>query len=118
VDPFENLPSHRLRRIEQKVDAIAERLGLLQKEELSIMADANSVLAKITANTSVLNSIAAAATALEAGHSTIQDEITALKAQIAAGTPPDFTALDAAADAQSTLIGGIATAIPANTPAA
>jgi len=91
---------------------------ILKKEDL-LMADANSILAKITANTSVLSSVATAVTALENGQTTISAEIDALKAQVAAaGAPVDFTALDAAADSQAQVISGLATAIPANTPAA
>ena len=86
-------------------------IRVLQKED-TLMADATSVLAKITANTNILNSIATAATALENGQATIAAEIDALKA---ANPAVDFTALDAAADTQATVIAGIATAIPANT---
>ena len=107
-----------VRRVRATQLVILRLLYRIQHQGALLMADAASILAKVTANTSVLQSIAAAATALQEGHDTIQAEIDALKAQIAAGTPPDFTALDAAADDQATVIAGISKAIPANTPVA
>lgn len=116
----------RLEILERKVKALEQRqdtsdilgaLRALSAQMEKIMADQNSILAKINANTSVLQSIQAAVTALSDGQASIADEIAALKAQIAAGTPPDFTALDAAADTQAGVIAGLNTAIPANTPA-
>lgn len=82
------------------------------------MADAASTLAKITANTNVLKSVSTAVDALKEGQATMADEIKALKDAVAAGTPPDFSALDAAADEQAAVISGLQTAIPANTPIA
>ncbi len=87
-----------------------------------IMADAASILAKITANTAVLTSTALAVTALQEGAASIADEIIKLKAQIAAippggvTTPIDFGPLDTAADDQAKVIAGLASAIPASTP--
>lgn len=85
-----------------------------QRQEI-IMADAVSILAKITANNDMIASQTAALTALAEGQTSIKAEIDALKAQIAAGTPPDFTALDAAADQQTALVAGAGAAIGANT---
>lgn len=79
------------------------------------MADAASILAKISANTNILKSIDAAANALEEGNANIVALIADLKAQIAAGTAPDFGPLDAAADEQGTVIAGIADSVQANT---
>ena len=104
-----------LRRIRATQLVIMRLLFQVLEKEDTLMADAASILAKITANTNVLNSIASAATALENGQATISAEIDALKA---ANPAVDFTALDAAADTQATVISGIAAAIPANTPAA
>ncbi len=79
-----------------------------------LMADAASVLAKITANNDLIASQNAALVALAEGQQDIVSEIAKLKA---AGTGGDFTALDAAADNQSTLIAGTGKAIGANTAA-
>ena len=106
-----------LRNLRANQLVIMRMLNHVLNKEDTLMADAASVLAKITANTTLLQSITTAATALENGQASISAEIDALKAQIAAGQPADFTALDAAADAQATVISGIAAAIPANTPA-
>lgn len=103
-----------LRHIRANQIIIMRELFRSLKTGDTLMADAASILAKITANTTTLNSIAAAATALEDGQASISAEIDALKA---ANPAVDFTALDAAADQQATVISGIAAAIPANTPA-
>jgi len=116
----------------QKVDQllalctqIAKTLGLeeaqlltILKEEKKMVESTDDIVAKITAETTVLNSVQAAVTGLSEGHATIEDEIKDLKAQIAAGQPADFTKIDAAIANQDTVINSLATAIPANTPAA
>ena len=79
------------------------------------MADAASVLAKITANNDLLKSQTAALNALAEGQADITAEIKNLKDQIAAGQAPDFGPLDAAADEQTTLVQGVGKAINANT---
>lgn len=79
------------------------------------MADTASILAKITANNDKIASFTAALVALSEGQADITAEIKALKDQIAAGTPPDFGPLDAAADAQTTLVEGAGKAVNANT---
>ncbi len=63
----------------------------------------------------VLKSVALAADALNEGQASIAAEIADLKAQIAAGQAPDFSALDAAADEQAAVIGGLNTAVGSNT---
>lgn len=101
-----------LREIKEMVGAGFQHFN---KRLDKLMADAASILAKVTANTNTLKSIQAGVTAAAEGHTTIAEEIQALKDQIAAGQAPDFGPLDAATDEQTTLLEGLATAIPANT---
>lgn len=90
-----------LHRTDQKVDRL--------------MTKVDDEAAAIAANTAKLNQIGTAITNIDEGHSTISDEIAALKAQIAAGTPPDFTALDNAVTAQTAAIGTLAGMVPTTT---
>lgn len=84
-----------------------------------LMADSASILAKVTANTDVLKSVALTADALNEGQSTIEALIAELKAQIASGqTPTDFASLDAALDEQTAVIEGMSAAIAAPKPPA
>ncbi len=107
-----------------KIDALVRHAGIeealiraLTKLEKQMAETTADIVAKISAQTDILRSIQTAASALAEGHASISDEIADLKAQIAAGQPPDFTAVDQAIADQSTVIGSIATAIPANTSA-
>lgn len=81
-------------------------------------ARSDALLAKVTANTDALKSVALAADALKEGHVTIADEIKALKDLIAAGGDTDaaFTALETAVADQGAVVEGLKTAIPAGTP--
>ena len=92
----------RFAKIEHRLDVLEahEHHNLLldiKHKVQTIMADAASVLAKVTANTDALRSIQLAATALEEGQATIADQIAA------------------AVDDQSAVVSGIAAAIPAGT---
>lgn len=101
--------------INEQHQEVLRELRRINKRLDKLMADAASILAKVTANTNTLKSIQAGVTAAAEGHTTIAEEIQALKDQIAAGQAPDFGPLDAATDEQTTLLGGLAAAIPANT---
>lgn len=81
------------------------------------MATAAEILATVNANTSVLNSIAVAADALNEGQVSIADQIAELKRQIEAGQTPDLSELEAAVDNQTAVISGLKDAVGANTPA-
>lgn len=87
----------------------------IHKLETKLMADSASVLAKITANTDLLRSVALTVDALNEGQDTIVALIADLKAQIAAGQPTDFTEIEAALDDQGNVIAGAQAAIGANT---
>lgn len=105
-----------LRFLGDAMNRLAHRFTQLEKNQETLMTDSASILDKITANTSLLRSISTAADALKEGQATIAAEIQALKDQIAAGSAaPDFSALDAAADDQKTVIDGLNVAIPSNT---
>lgn len=90
------------------------QLLLERMNKMSTQSDA--ILAKITANTDALKSVAAASDALKEGQATIADEIKSLKDQIAAaGVPVDLTALETAVSDQSAVVDGLKAAIPAGT---
>lgn len=93
-----------------------EVLAALRNMETNRMADAATSLAKITANTDALKAIAAAVDVLDEGQTSIVALIADLKAQIAAGSQPDFGPIDTALDEQAAVIGGLNQAIPAGTP--
>ena len=76
-----------------------------------MITDMASAVAAIQAETSILNAIKTAEDALRGSAATIADEFAALKAQIAANAPPDFTALSAALDANSAAIGAVSAAL-------
>ena len=99
-------------QIVSALHAISAQLNHMERQQ---MADAQSILAKITANNDKISSFTAALVALSEGQADIKTEIQNLKDQIAAGQPPDFGPLDAAADQQTTLVQGAAKAVDANT---
>lgn len=102
--------THRaVRRLEDAVSALSATVE-------KIMPTLDEELAKVNAANTMLDGIAATLTTLAAGHNTIAAEIADLKAQIAAGTPPDFSALDAALNDQATKINSVGGLIVANTP--
>ncbi len=76
------------------------------------MAKVDDVAAAIAANTATVKKIVDQITVLDEGHTTIVDEIAALKAQIAAGQAPDFTAVDAALTDQTTALGALTALVP------
>lgn len=78
----------------------------------TIMTKMDDEAARAAANTVKINAMATAITSMSEGHSTISDEIKALKDAVAAGTPPDFTALDAAMDAQDAATTAAAALVP------
>lgn len=78
----------------------------------AIMAKIDDEAAAIAANTATLKMISQRVNDLSDGHSTISDEIADLRAQIAAGQAPDFTALDAAVADQTSAIGALTTLVP------
>lgn len=94
------------------VSALHDIRAQLNHMETTHMADAASILAKITANNDMIASQTAALKALSEGQADITSEIAALKA---ANPAVDFSALDAAADTQTTLVAGAGKAINANT---
>lgn len=84
-----------------------------------LMSQADTIIAGITANNSVISSIQAATKVLAEGHDTLQAEIDELKAKSASGgvlTDADMAKVDAAIAQQKAIIDSLATAIPANTP--
>lgn len=104
----------RLKAVEsqQVVSALHAISAQLNRMETTNMADAASILAKVTANNDAIESQTAMLVALSEGQADIKSEIAALKA---ANPAVDFTALDAAADKQTTLVAGAGKAIDANT---
>lgn len=104
----------KLDRIEKKLDRVLLKENMIYQKENALMTTAADIVAKITAQTTMLQAIKVAEDGLTEGHTTIAEEIQALKDQIAAGQTPDFTAVEAALDEQGTVISSIATAIPAN----
>lgn len=77
-----------------------------------LMTKIEDTAAAIAANTVAIRNIGTAVGALTEGHETIIAEIQALKDQIAAGAPPDFTAVDAALTDQTVAIGDLGKLVP------
>ncbi len=107
----------RLAHLEARVTALDRRADVIdfhnvQQQLEKLMADAASILAKITANNDMVKAQTAALVALAEGQADIVSEIAALKA---ANPAVDFAPLDAAADEQTTLVQGAGKAINANT---
>lgn len=94
--------------------ATVRRNEALSKERDEEMAGtAQEILAKVTANTDVLESIAVAADELNEGFDDISQLIADLKSQI--GNSADLTELEEAVDKQATVAAGLKTAVGANT---
>ncbi len=94
-------------------DAVMNLLHKLVEGQRKIMAKIDDEAAALAANTAAVRAIGTAITGLAEGHDTIQAEIQALKDQIAAaGTPVDFTALDAAVADQTAAIGDLGKLVP------
>lgn len=83
----------------------------LNMEKLDMTKD--EIVAALAANTQSLSDILTAADALNEGQVSIADEITALKDQIAAGQTPDLSDLEAAVNAQKSVIDQVRTAVGA-----
>jgi chromosome segregation ATPase len=96
------------RRHGETLAAIAD---LKQGQDI-LMAKTDDVAAAIAANTATIKAMVTKITTLDDGQASIQAEIDALKAQIAAGTPPDFTAVDAAMADQTAAIGQLSALVP------
>lgn len=84
----------------------------INKRLNTLMAKIDDEAAAIAANTVAIRKIGTAVSGLTEGHETVIAEIQALKDQIAAGTAPDFTAVDAALTDQSTAIGELGKLVP------
>lgn len=97
------------------VEQVGELQTAIKRLEHKMAKTAEEILAKVTANTDVMKSVQIAVDGLKEGQATIADEIAALKAQVAAGTTPDFTALEAATDEQGMVVAGLKSAVSANT---
>lgn len=110
-----NTIHHKLDTIIANQLVILKKLNALAIQETKMAETTDDIVAKITAETTILNSINTAATALAGGQANIAAEIAALKAQIDAGGTVDFSGVDAALATQDGVISQIATAIPANT---
>lgn len=100
-------------RLGRKLDLIYGLLQTVDKETKMAVTDVASAVAAIQAETSAINAIKAGEDALRGTAATIADEIAALKAQIAAGTPPDFTPLDQAIQANDAAISQVSSALQA-----
>lgn len=89
-----------------------EVLEALRNDVRKTMADADSILATVTANTDALASLGVAADALNEGQTSIEELIADLKKQIAdLGTPVDLGPLAAAVENQATVIDGLKKAV-------
>lgn len=77
-----------------------------------IMAKMDDEAAAVAANTAMVRKIGDTLTSIAEGHSTISDEIQALKDQIAQGQNPDFSALDAAVADQTAAVGALSALVP------
>ncbi len=91
---------------------IDKQLKSISKRIDHLMAKVDDVAAAIAANTATVKKIVDQITVLDEGHTTIVDEIAALKAQIAAGQAPDFTAVDSALADQTTALGALTALVP------
>lgn len=98
-------------------ERILDRLSILEQEMKVAITDMASALAAIQNETNMLAAIQASENALKGAAATIAAEIAALQAQVAAGSPPDFTALNAAVTANDAAIAGVSAALQAS-PAA
>lgn len=96
-------------------EALSCLMRLFTKEFKEMSAQSDAILAKVTANTDKLQSVSIAVDGLNDQSTSIAEEIARLKALIEAGQPVDLTALEAKVDEQAALIGGLETAIGANT---
>lgn len=109
---YEDSGKSRLLNIERKADMILSKLDHLNQRLDILMAKVDDEAAAIAANTAAIRKIGDAIMGLSEGHATIQEELQALKDQVAAGAPPDFTALDTAVADQSAAISSVSSLVP------
>jgi len=101
-------------RVETLIETVGREARADKRRDLKTMAAVDITLAKVTANNDLLKSLDLAVDVLNEEHATIAEKIADLKAQVEAGQPPDFTALDAAVDEQTAVISRVRAAVGAN----
>lgn len=92
--------------------AVLAKLHNIEKQQEILMSKMDDEVAAIAANTAMIKKIGETVTSISEGHSTISEEIQALKDAIANNQPPDFTALDAAVADQTAAVGALGALVP------